>query len=77
MTPEKMANKLTKLVRLFAKEDAENNKIIKFLQHMEKSKSAPKDLFIDNYANFAEINAKDTRLALGKDRIFKDSEYLT
>ncbi|MCM1338486.1 MAG: hypothetical protein NC191_02310 [Muribaculaceae bacterium] len=77
LTPEKLTNKLVKLVKLFAKEDKENNKIIKFLTHLEKSKSAPHELFIDNYAPLAEINVKDTRLALDKDKLFRDFEYMS
>ena len=68
--------KLAKLVRLFAKEDKENTKIIKFLTHLEKSKSAPEDLFVNNYAYLAEINSLDTRAALSKDKVFRDCEYI-
>jgi len=71
------ATKLAKLVRIFAKEDTENTKIIKFLHRLEKSKSAPKELFIDNYAKFAEINENDTRRALNKDSVFRHSEYIS
>lgn len=72
LTPEKMANKLIKLIKIFAKEDAENIKTIKLLRSFAKSEVGLEE----NFARFAEINAENTRKSIYKDNIFKDCEYI-